>query len=134
LPDKPLPVPDLDPYLTALAAAKTPAEFSAVTNALLDAAEPLLNTVVDYLAAAAQWRRQNRGAAPGSPPKLLRDAASRIKTAVAMAADADLQILRAHYDPPPDLDALTKQARAAHDTPPAPPPPVQQPGPGGPRR
>lgn len=134
LSDKPLPVPDLDPYLTALAAAKTPAEFSAVTNALLDAVEPLLNTVVDYLAAAAQWRRQNRGAAPGSPPKLLRDAASRIKTAVAMAADADLQILRAHYDPPPDLDALTKQARAAHDTPPAPPPPGQQPGPGGPRR
>ncbi len=28
-----------------------------------------------------------------------------------MAADADLKILRAHYDLPPDLDALTKQGR-----------------------
>ncbi|MFD5128973.1 hypothetical protein [Streptomyces olindensis] len=126
LPDEALPAPDLAPYLTALTAAKTPAEFSTVTNALLDAAEPLLNTVVDYLAAAAQWRRQNRGAAPGSPPTLLRDAASRIKTALAMAADADLQLLRAHYDPPPDLDVLTQQAHSK----PVPPPPGPQPAPG----
>lgn len=134
LPTEPLPVPDLGPYLTALAAAKTPAEFSGVTNALLDAAEPVLNAVVDYLAAAAQWRRQNRGAAPGSPPTLLRDAASRIKTALAMAADADLQTLRAHYDPAPDLNTLTQQAPAAHPTPPAPPQPRQQPDQGRPRR
>ncbi|WP_328825753.1 hypothetical protein [Streptomyces ureilyticus] len=125
-------MPDVDPYLTALAAAETPAEFSTVTNQLLDAAEPLLNAVVDYLATAAQWRRQNRGAAPGSAPRLLRDAASRILTALAMAADADLQILRAHYDPPPDLDTLLKQAQASHATPPT--PPGQQPGSGGPRR
>ncbi|MDX2828667.1 hypothetical protein PV416_48395 [Streptomyces ipomoeae] len=127
-------MPDLAPYERALAAANTPAEFSAVTNALLDAAEPVLHTVAEYLAAAAQWRGQNRGAPPGSPPRLLRDAASRILTALAMAADADLQILRAHYDPPPDLDALPQQARTSRDTPPAPPPPGQQPGSGRPRR
>ncbi|MFI1358196.1 hypothetical protein ACH4TV_32130 [Streptomyces sp. NPDC020898] len=28
-----------------------------------------------------------------------------------MATAADLKILRAHYDPPPDLDALLKQTR-----------------------
>lgn len=39
-----------------------------------------------------------------------------------------------HYDPAPDLDALTQQAHAAHSTPPAPPQPRQQPGPGRPRR
>ncbi|MDG5808487.1 hypothetical protein P9869_38740 [Streptomyces ossamyceticus] len=43
--------------MTALAAAQTPAELSFVTNAQLDAVEPFLDTVVDYLAAAAQWRR-----------------------------------------------------------------------------
>ncbi|MDF3148217.1 MULTISPECIES: hypothetical protein [unclassified Streptomyces] len=133
MPTEPLPVPDLDPYLTALAAAKTPAEFSAVTNALLDAAEPVLNSVVGYLAAAAQWRRQNRGAAPGSPPLLLRDAASRIKTALAMAADADLQTLRAHYDPAPDLNTFPQQAPPPQPASPA-PPPRQQPDQGRPRR
>lgn len=134
LPTQPLPVPDLAPYLTALAAAETPAEFSTVTNALLEAAEPLLHTVVDYLAAAAQWRRQNRGATQGSPPVLLRDAASRILTALAMAADADRQMLRAHYEPSPDIDTLLKQAQVSRGTPPAPPPTGQQPGSGGPRR
>ncbi|WP_215449453.1 hypothetical protein [Streptomyces sp. ATCC 21386] len=49
-----------------------------------------------------------------------------------MATEADLKILRAHYDPPPDLDAPMKQTRAAPGTPPAPPGP--QPGSGGPRR
>ncbi|MFJ6898152.1 hypothetical protein [Streptomyces hokutonensis] len=49
-----------------------------------------------------------------------------------MATEADVKALRAHYDPPPDLDALTKQIRTAPDTPPAPPAP--QPGHGGPRR
>ncbi|MFI9755746.1 hypothetical protein [Streptomyces collinus] len=134
LPSASLPVPDLGPYLKALAAAETPAEFSSVTNALLDAVEPLLNTVSDYLAAAARWKGQNRGAPQGSPPRLLRDAASRLLTALAMAADADIQILRAHYDPPPDLDALMEQARSSHPTPPAQPPPGQQPGSSRPRR
>ncbi|KPI02865.1 hypothetical protein OK074_5015 [Actinobacteria bacterium OK074] len=133
MPAAPLPVPDLDPYLTALAAAETPAEFSAVTNSFLDAVEPLLNPVIDFLAAAAQWRGQNRGAAQGSPPWLLRDAASRISAALAMATHADLQILRAHYDPPRDTNQALK-TRTSHGTPPAAPPPAAQPGPGAPGR
>ncbi|MCX2969457.1 MULTISPECIES: hypothetical protein [Streptomyces] len=48
LPDEPLPSPDLAPYLAALAAAQTPAEASAVTQRLLDAAEPILRAVSDY--------------------------------------------------------------------------------------
>ncbi|MEH0628525.1 hypothetical protein [Streptomyces stelliscabiei] len=49
-----------------------------------------------------------------------------------MATEAELKTLRAHYDPPPDLDALMKQTRAAPGTPPA--LPGLQPGFGGPRR
>ncbi|MFJ9900720.1 hypothetical protein ACIQPR_46090 [Streptomyces sp. NPDC091280] len=49
-----------------------------------------------------------------------------------MATEADLAILRAHYDPPPDLNAPGKQVRTAPGTPPAPPGP--QPRPDGPRR
>ncbi|MFF3332711.1 hypothetical protein ACFYWX_24645 [Streptomyces sp. NPDC002888] len=49
-----------------------------------------------------------------------------------MATEAELKTLRAHYDPPPDLDALLKQARTTPGTPPAPPQP--QPVSGGPRR
>ncbi|MET7854029.1 hypothetical protein ABZT48_38915 [Streptomyces avermitilis] len=46
---------------------------------------------------------------PESPSRLLRGAASRIACAPATAADADLKIPRAHYDPLPGLDALTEQ-------------------------
>ncbi|MEU9369564.1 hypothetical protein AB0D71_33795 [Streptomyces avermitilis] len=49
-----------------------------------------------------------------------------------MATEADLKILRAHYDPSPDLDALLKRTRPTPGTPPVPPGP--QPGSGGPRR
>ncbi|WP_033328922.1 hypothetical protein [Streptomyces yerevanensis] len=49
------------------------------------------------MAATPQWKGQNRGAEPESPPWLLRGAAGRITSAPAMAADADLKILRAHY-------------------------------------
>ncbi|MDX2680128.1 hypothetical protein [Streptomyces soliscabiei] len=49
-----------------------------------------------------------------------------------MATEADLKILRTHYDPSPDLDALMKQTRTTPGPPPASPGP--QPGPAGPRR
>jgi hypothetical protein len=124
-------VPDLSPHRRALDAARTPAEFSTVLNALLDTVEPFLAEVIDHLALAARWKNQHRGAGPGSPPWLLRDAASRISSALAMAAEADLKILRAHYAPPPDLDTLTKRAPATQDTPPSPPPPQPPTAPGG---
>ncbi|MFB7325157.1 hypothetical protein [Streptomyces sp. NPDC056190] len=101
LPDEPLPSPDLAPFLDALAAAETPAEVSTVTQRFLDAADPVLRAVSDYLFAAAQWRGQYRGAAKGSPPKLLMEAASRSLSVSAIADEADLMALRAEYDPAP---------------------------------
>jgi hypothetical protein len=103
-----------------------------VLNTLLDAVAPFLNEVIDHLAATAKWKGNNRGAEPGSPPWLLRGAASSIASGLAMATEADLKLLRAHYDPPPDLDALLKQARTTPGTLPAPPGP--KPGSAGPRR
>ncbi|MEU9734498.1 hypothetical protein [Streptomyces sp. NPDC048002] len=127
-----MPAPDLSPYRTALEAAETPAEFHAVLDTFLDAVGPFLNEVIDHLAVTARWKGQNRGAEPGSPPWLLRGAASSIASALAMATEADLTILRAHYDPPPDLDALLKKAPAGPGVPPSPPGP--QAGSGTPRR
>ncbi|MFF3460314.1 hypothetical protein ACFYXH_39730 [Streptomyces sp. NPDC002730] len=122
LPDEPLPSPDLAPYLAALAAAETPAEVHAVTNHLLDAAEPALRAVSDYLLAAAQWRGQNRGAANSSPPKLLMEAAGRSLSALAIADHADLAALRAEYDPAPAPKApAPDRSRAASGFPPTPP-------------
>ncbi|MFB4420722.1 hypothetical protein C5F59_006470 [Streptomyces sp. QL37] len=117
LPDKPVPSPDLAPYLAALAAAQSPAEVSAVTQHLLDAAEPALRAVSKYLYAAAQWRGQHRGAAKGSPPKLLMEAASRSLSVAALADQADLTTLRATYDPAPAPD----RAPTATGLPPRPP-------------
>jgi hypothetical protein len=122
LPQEPFPEPDLRPYQDALAAAPTPAEFSTVLNALLDAVEPFLRKVVDHLQQAAEWRGQHRGAERGTPPRLLQDAAGRISSAFALAAAADVQLLLAHYDPPTDLNAATKKTLGAHSTPPSPPP------------
>ncbi|MFD1829883.1 hypothetical protein ACFSJS_09415 [Streptomyces desertarenae] len=122
MPDKPLPSPDLAPYLAALAAAETPAEVSAVTQHLLDAAEPALRAVSDYLFAAAQWRGRHRGAAKGSPPKLLMEAASRSLSVAAIADEADLTTLRAEYDPAPTPNLPPpSQARASAGLPPASP-------------
>jgi hypothetical protein len=123
LPDEPLPIPDLAPYLAALAAAETSAEVSAVTQRLLDAADPILRAVSDYLLAAAQWRGRHRGAAKGSPPKLLMEAASRSLSVTAIADQADLTILRAEYDPAP-APKLPPPGRPEPSTrlPPAPPP------------
>ncbi|MGX1759918.1 hypothetical protein ACWIG5_23925 [Streptomyces lydicus] len=108
LPNEPLPHPDLTPYLAALAAAETPAEVHAVTNRLIEAAEPALVAVSDYL--LATWRNQNRGAAKGSPPKQLLEAAGLCLSVLNLAEQADLTTLRAAYNPtpavpsPPDLD------------------------------
>ncbi|MER6082959.1 hypothetical protein [Streptomyces sp. NPDC001833] len=120
----------MSPYRQALDDADSPAEFSTVLNALLDAVEPFLAEVIDHLALAARWKGQNRSAEPGSPPRLLRDAASRISSALAMTAAADLKILRAHYDPPPDANELMNRAQAADGTRPAPPPPLPPAPPG----
>ncbi|WP_067134112.1 hypothetical protein [Streptomyces yokosukanensis] len=120
LPDKPLPSPDLAPYLDALAAAETPLQASAVTRHLLDAAEPVLQAVSDYLVAAARWRGQNRGAELDSPPKMLMTAASRSLSVIAIAHQADLAILRAEYDPAPPPPP-PPQARTAPGLPPEPP-------------
>ncbi|MET9507686.1 hypothetical protein ABZX62_04255 [Streptomyces flavidovirens] len=131
LPDTSLPSPDLAPYLAALAAAETPAEVSAVTQHLLDAAEPVLRAVSDYLLAAAQWRGQHRGAAKGSPPKLLMEAASRSLSVAAIADEADLRTLRAAYDPAPTPNLPpTGQTAVSTALPPAPPhPPPAGPAP-----
>ncbi|XVV38392.1 hypothetical protein ACQPXT_34635 [Streptomyces sp. CA-100214] len=76
LPDPSWQAPDLTPYLDALAAAQTPAEMDAVTDHVLDAAEPALRALSDYLVAAARWKQENRNAAKGSPSYLLMTAAS----------------------------------------------------------
>nr|WP_257101351.1 hypothetical protein [Streptomyces sp. alain-838] len=101
LPDQPWPAPDLTPYLDALAAARTPAEIDAVTDHVLDAAEPALRALSDYLVAAARWKQENRDAAKGSPSHLLMTAASRALSALALADEAGLNRLRAAYDPAP---------------------------------
>ncbi|WP_443048370.1 hypothetical protein [Streptomyces sp. H39-C1] len=122
LPDAPLPGPDPAPYIAALAAAETPAEAHAVTSRLLDAAEPALRAVSDYLVAAAHWRGQYHAAAKGSPPKLLREAASRSLSVLAMADHADLEALRAEYDPAPTAKNPTPpQAPGVLGLPPSPP-------------
>lgn len=123
LPTGPLPNPELAPYLDALAAAETPAQASAVTQRLLDAAEPVLRAVSDYLDAAARWRDQHRGAEKGSPSKLLMEAASRSLSVLALADEADLTILRAEYGPAP-APALAPPgpSPAASGLPPASPP------------
>ncbi|MET8218775.1 hypothetical protein [Streptomyces hirsutus] len=124
LPDEPLPSPDMAPYLDALAAAQSPAEVSAVTQHLLDAAEPVLRAVSDYLVAAALWGDRHRFAEQGSPPKLLMKAAGRSLSVLAIADEADLAVLRAEYDPapaPPKTPA-SGRPRAPSGLPPNPPP------------
>ncbi|MFE6031508.1 hypothetical protein [Streptomyces niveus] len=79
----------------------------------------MLRAVSDYLLAAGQWRGQNRGAKPDSPPKMLMNAASRSLSVLALADEADLAVLRAEYDPAPSSDT----PRAERSLPPAPPKP-----------
>lgn len=130
LPAEPLPTPDLTPYLTALTAARTPAEASAVTRRLLDAAEPVLQALSDYLLAAGRWRGQNRNAELDSPPRMLMTAASRSLSVLTLAEEADLNALRAEYDPAPRPD--TPPNGRPHVAPALPPTPPSSPPPAGP--
>ncbi|MER7963771.1 hypothetical protein [Streptomyces ardesiacus] len=130
LPDQPWPAPDLTPYLDALAAAQTAAEIDAVTDHVLDAAEPALRALSDYLVAAAQWKQENRDAAKGSPSHLLMTAASRALSVLALADEAGTNRLRATYDPAPTPATPTDlQQGTTASLPPSPPSPGT-----GPRR
>ncbi|WP_261800986.1 hypothetical protein [Streptomyces sp. PBH53] len=127
LPEQPLPAPDLASYLHALAAAEAPAQASAVTQRLLDAAAPVLEAVSEYLVAAARWRGQNRTAELGSPPKMLMKAASDSLSALALGHQADLALLRAEYDPAP---TPPQGPKAPGPSPPPPSIPPAGPAPG----
>ncbi|GAA2672499.1 hypothetical protein GCM10010400_38060 [Streptomyces aculeolatus] len=124
LPDSDPPELDLTAYRSALAAAQSPAEVSAVTQHLLDAAAPVLQAVSDCLVEAAQWRGHHRDAVDGPPRKRLMAAASRALDVLAIADEADLARLRAEYDPAPALPS------PAPGRPPGPPPT----SPGAPRQ
>lgn len=122
LPDRPWPAPDITPYLVALAVAQTPAEIEAVTDHVLDAFEPALRALSDYLVAAARWQRENRDALKGSPSHLLMTAAGQALSALALADEAGLSRLRAVYDPGPDsTTSASSQPGATAPLPPAPP-------------
>lgn len=125
LPSEPLPAPDAAPYLAALAAARTPAEVSAITQHLLDAAHPALSTVSDLLMSIAQWGNRHRGAEQGTPPRMLLEAASRSLSVLGLADEADLTVLRDEYDP-------VLAPRPASKTPPSLPPAPPVPPPAGP--
>ncbi|WP_328939245.1 hypothetical protein OG288_37155 [Streptomyces tauricus] len=120
LPREPIPAPDPAPYLAALAAATTTAHASAITQHLLDAAQPALHAVSDILAAIARWDDRHRNAEPGTPPKMLMEAASRSLSVLGLADAADLALLRAEYDPAPPPPPPAKK-RAASNLPPTPP-------------
>ncbi|MEU3599297.1 hypothetical protein ABZ714_11275 [Streptomyces sp. NPDC006798] len=122
VPEGPLPSPDLAPYLKALTAAATPAEAHAVTDQFLDAAEPVLRAVSDYLVAAAKRNGRYLDAAPGSPPRLLMEAASRSLSIMHIADEASMATLRAHYDPAP-APAAPNREQSPPGLPPAPPSP-----------
>ncbi|MEV8426439.1 hypothetical protein [Streptomyces niveus] len=110
-------MPDPAPYLAALAAAETPAEVSAITQHLIDAAQPALSTMSDLLANIAHWRNRRSYPEPGTPPRKLLEAASRSLSVLALADEADLAALRAEYDTAPTTDT----PRAERSLPPAPP-------------
>ncbi|MBJ6622337.1 hypothetical protein H4N49_28995 [Streptomyces sp. DHE17-7] len=96
--------------------------MDAVTDHVLDAAEPALRALSDYLVAAARWKQENRDAAKGSPSHLLMTAASRALSALALADEAGLNRLRAAYDPAPAPTASADASRGATASlPPAPP-------------
>lgn len=117
-------MPDAAPYLSALAAAQTPAEVSAVTQHLLDAAHPALSAVSEILVNIARWN--NRAVEHGTPPKQLMEAASRSLSVLALADQADLALLRDEYDPAPVPQPASKTKTTAL------PPPLPGPPPAGP--
>ncbi|MER8084308.1 hypothetical protein AB0D16_19210 [Streptomyces sp. NPDC048161] len=128
LPDEPLPAPDAAPYLAALAAAQTPAEVSAITQHLLDSAQPALSAVSDLLVSIARWGDRHRGAELGNPPKMLLEAASRSLSVLALADEADLAVLRDEYDPAPAPRPAAKTGPSLPPAPPVPPPAGPAPG------
>ncbi|MFD7320602.1 hypothetical protein ACFV9D_05845 [Streptomyces sp. NPDC059875] len=99
LSDEPLPLPDLTPYLTALAEAHTPAEVSAVTRRLVDATTPLLDHIAGHFVAVALWASHEHRHTPQAV-RLLRDAAHGVRSAPTQVTHADQENLRAHYAPP----------------------------------
>lgn len=99
LPDEPLPLPDLNPYLTVLAEAETPAEVSAVTQQLFGATAPLLDHIAGHFVALALWAGHGHRHTPEAA-NLLRDAGRSIRSALMQVAWADWENLRAHYAPP----------------------------------
>ncbi|WP_051808816.1 hypothetical protein [Streptomyces sp. NRRL S-378] len=114
LPDEPLPLPDLTPYLTALAMAETPAEVSAVTRRLVEATTPVLDHIAGHFVAIALWAGHEHRHTPQAV-RLLRDAAHGVRLAPAQVTQADLENLRAHYTPPavgPDEDRAVQPAAA----------------------
>jgi hypothetical protein len=99
LPDQPLALPDLTPYLQALPDARTPAEVSAITHHLVDATAPVLDHIAAHFVTLALWAGTEHRHTPQSV-RLLREAAQTIRTALVKVAEADLENLRAHYTPP----------------------------------
>lgn len=125
MPGDPPPVLDPGPYVAALAAARTPAEVSAVTQHLLDAVFPTVREVSHLLVDIARWGNRHRSAAPDSPPKMLMAAASRCLDALALADQADIRGLREEYDPAPK--PTQPGTESAPGLPPSPPAPHQPP-------
>ncbi|MFF5438849.1 hypothetical protein [Streptomyces achromogenes] len=99
LPDQPVALPDLTPYLQALPDARTPVEVSAVTHQLVAATAPVLDHIASHFVTLALWAGTEHRHTPQSV-RLLREAALRIRTALVKVAEADLENLRAHYTSP----------------------------------
>ncbi|MGW8697656.1 hypothetical protein ACWGOK_12135 [Streptomyces eurythermus] len=99
LPDQPVALPDLTPYLQALPDARTPAEVSAITHQLVAATAPVLDHIAAHFVTLALWAGTEHRHTPQSV-RLLREAAQTVRTALVKVAEADLENLRAHYTPP----------------------------------
>ncbi|MFE6457769.1 hypothetical protein ACFVP0_09950 [Streptomyces cinereoruber] len=110
LPQDPLPLPDLTPFLTALSAAETPAEVSVITRHLAGATAPLLDHIAGHIIGVALWAGQEHQHTPRAR-RLLREAARDIRTALVKVAEADLENLRAQY--PAGAEAPTRDSSPA---------------------
>ncbi|MGQ4484490.1 hypothetical protein ACN6LM_003789 [Streptomyces sp. SAS_281] len=124
LPQEPLPLPVLTPFLSALGAAETPAEVSAITHHLAGITAPVLDHIARHIVGVALWRGQDHRHTPQAQ-RLLREAAQSIRTAMEKVAEADLENLRAEYAPAP-----APPSAARKPTPPLPPAPPSSPRPG----
>ncbi|WP_435058189.1 hypothetical protein [Streptomyces sp. bgisy060] len=124
LPQEPLPLPGLTPFLSALAAAETPAEVSAITHQLAGITAPVLDHIARHIVGVALWRGQDHQHTPQAQ-RLLREAAQSIRAAMVKVAEADLENLRAEYAPSPEPPSAARTI-----TPPRPPAPPGSPKPG----